>query len=377
MSRLVPALALGLAAALPTLGAARAEPVTVIDVAGREVTVEKNPQKVVLGEGRVLYGTAVLDREDPFGRLAGWADDMILYDPGTYRKFAAKFPEAETLPRFSSAYNGEFSVEQAISLDADLVIFTLSAFYRVRENGILDSLEKAGIPSLVVDFRESPLENTVPSMTALGRVLGKETVAREFNDFYLKETRKVFVRVNAIKDKDRVHVIMERAAGYDPNKCCNTFGDANLGAMLEAAGGINWGSSRFAGVGGQINPETIFAEDPPIIIGTGADWSEAVPASLGVPFGYEATPERAQAALKALADRPGWRSLRAVKSGQFYSVYHQFYISPAHVVPLQLFAKWMYPDLFADLDPEAVMREYHERFFPLPYTGVFWARLNG
>ena len=82
-----------------------------------------------------------------------------------------------------------------------------------------------------------------------------------------------------------------------------------------------------------------------------------------------------QAALKALADRPGWNALKAVKSKRFYSVYHQFYTSPAHLVAMQVFAKWLYPETFAGLDPDAVWREYHERYSPIPLSGVFWAQL--
>ena len=42
-----------------------------------------------------------------------------------------------------------------------------------------------------------------------------------------------------------------------------------------------------------------------------------------------------------------------MKSKRFYSIYHQFYTSPAHLVALQVFAKWLYPQTFADLDPDA------------------------
>lgn len=370
-------LAAAAAATLLVLGGwARAETIKVTDLAGREVNVEQGADRVILGEGRILYGTSLLDRDNPFDRLVGWAEDMILYDPGTYRKYREKYPEAESLPRFGSAYAADFSAEKAISLDANLVVLPLSGYYKAIEGGIVANLERAGIPTVFVDLREHPLENTVPSIDLLGRVFGREDEARAFNDFYLRETRKVTLEAARIPDAERIHVIMERAAGFEPETCCLTFGDANLGALLEAAGGINWGSSRFAGVGGEINPEAIFAEDPRVLIGTGADWSESTPGSRSVPFGYEATPEVVQAAMQALAERKGWPELRAVRDKRFYSVYHQFYTSPAHIVALQVFAKWLYPDRFAELDPAATMREYHERFSPIGLSGVFWAQLQ-
>ena len=252
----------------------------------------------------------------------------------------------------------------------------LSTVFRTRETGLAEKLERAGIPMLFIDLREDPLVNTVPSMMLLGQVFAREKAAQDFINFYMRETRRVTVRLANKKDNERPLVIMERAAGLDPGKCCMTFGNANLGAVLQAAGGRNWGTARFAGLGGDINPETIFAENPPIIIGTGADWAESTPGSQGVPFGYETNPDAVQQKLKGLADRKGWNALQAVQNKRFYSVYHQFYMSPAHLVAMQVFAKWLHPDTFKDLDPEATWREYHERFSPIPLSGVFWAALK-
>jgi iron complex transport system substrate-binding protein len=43
---------------------------------------------------------------------------------------------------------------------------------------------------------------------------------------------------------------------------------------------------------------------------------------------------------------------------------------------MQAFAKWMYPDRFTDLDPEATFQELHDRFLPIDNSGVFWATLK-
>ncbi len=350
--------------------------IEVTDLAGRKVGVKPDAGRVILGEGRLMYGTGILDKDQPFRRIVGWADDMITFDPGSWRAYRAKFPEADNLPRFGSAFSGDFSTEKAIALNPDVVLLPLSALFKAKETGLIEKLEKAGIPALFIDLREEPLKNTVPSIRLLGQVFGREAEAKAFIAFYEAETRRVTDRVAGKPASDRPLVVMERAAGYDPSKCCMTFGKANLGAVLDMAGGRNWGSSRFPGLGGEINPEALFAEDPPVVIGTGADWAEAVPGSVAVPFGYETNPEAVQRALKALADRKGWSTLQAVRARRFFSVYHQFYTSPGHVVALQLFAKWLYPDAFADLDPQATWRTYHERFSPIPLTGVFWAQLQ-
>ena len=71
---------------------ALAEQITVTDIAGRTVELQKNPQKVVLGEGRMIYTMALLDQEDPFQRVVGWKDDMIRFDPDAYRKYLEGVP---------------------------------------------------------------------------------------------------------------------------------------------------------------------------------------------------------------------------------------------------------------------------------------------
>ncbi|HAT86633.1 MAG TPA: ABC transporter substrate-binding protein, partial [Rhizobiales bacterium] len=93
-------------------------------------------------------------------------------------------------------------------------------------------------------------------------------------------------------------------------------------------------------------------------------------------FGYEADDKMVQERLGNLAARKGWEELKAVKNGNFRSIYHQFYNSPYHFVALQTFAKWFYPDEFKDVEPEKTFTELHDRFLPIDYSGVFWGTLE-
>ena len=64
--------------------------------------------------------------------------------------------------------------------------------------------------------------------------------------------------------------------------------------------------------------------------------------------------------------------MQAVKTGRHHTVWHQFYNSPYHFVVLQQFAKWFYPETFADIDPVANFAEFHDNFLPIEYSGIFW-----
>lgn len=365
-----------IAISLVTATHANAEKITVTDIAGRVVEVEKNPEHIVLGEGRMLYSLALLDRDDPFQRVVGWKDDMIENDPDAWRKYDAKFPEADDIARLGSPYADDWNLESVISLGTEVVFMNLGELLKTQESGIVAKLEEAGIATVFVDFRQDPTANTVASIQLMGRILDRRDEADAFTDFYTEQMGRIYSTVEQIPLEDRPLVFIERAAGYNPNECCSTFGATNLGRLVDLAGGRNWGSQLFPGFGGDVSLEAVFAEDPDVIIGTGANWAEANPATQAVLFGYEATPEAVQERMAALAARAGWPELSAVKEGQFHSVYHQFYNSPYHFVAMQAFAKWLHPELFADLDPEATMRELHERFLPIDYSGVFWGTLD-
>ena len=352
-----------------------AETITVTDIAGRVVEVEHDPTKVVIGEGRMIYSLALLDQENPFQRVVGWKDDMVNFDPDAYRAYLEVYPEIEDLPSFGSPYADEWNLEAVISLGTEVVIMNLGNLLKAQESGIIEKLEEAGVATVFVDFRQDPTQNTVPSLQLLGRIFDRRDEADAFGDFYQEQMKVIYSRVQGIPDEERPVVFIERAAGYNPANCCSTFGGANLGRLVDLAGGQNWGTLKTPGYSTSVSLEAIFSDDPDVIIGTGANWSETNPATTAVLFVYEADNATIQTRLAALAARDGWPELSAVKNGRFHSVYHQFYNSPYHFVAMQAFAKWLHPDLFEDIDPEATMVKLHDEFLPIDYSGVFWGSL--
>ncbi|MEM1398518.1 MAG: hypothetical protein AAGF58_01485 [Pseudomonadota bacterium] len=157
MSKLRTALAILVGAFFFISGIAHAqESITVTDIAGRTVEVTKNPQKVVIGEGRMIYTIALLDRDNPFQRIVGWKDDMINFDPDAYRKYLAAFPEAADIPSFGSPYSDEWNLEGVIALGTEVVFMNLGNLLKAQESGILEKLDEAGIATIFVDFRQDP-----------------------------------------------------------------------------------------------------------------------------------------------------------------------------------------------------------------------------
>ena len=258
--------------------AAFADPMTITDIAGRVVTLPDAPQRIILGEGRMMYAIAPLATDDPFEHVVGWKDDLILYDPDAFRKFETAFPEdTARMVNFGNPYSGDFSIEAVIENKADLLILDLGNLFKAQETGLIKKLDEAGVPVVFIDFRRDPTANAIPSMLMLGRLLEQEARAAEFIDFYVAEMRKVTNIVQTLSVDEKPLVFMENAAGWNPEFCCNTFGSYNYGRFIELAGGRNYGSEKFSGYSSEVSLEGLIAADPDVLLGTGANWAEARP----------------------------------------------------------------------------------------------------
>lgn len=357
----------------PDAGAAP-ETVTVTDIVGRQVQVKAPVERMFLGEGRLLYLTAMLDREEPLRRIVGWPDDLKTADLDTYERYRAEFPEIDRIPEVGALAQGAFSAERVIDLKPDVIVLSLSGYKSAQEIGAIETMEKVGIPTVVVDFRDHPLATTGPSVEILGKIMGREGEAREFVTFYDEQIAMVRDRVAALEPKPVT--FLYRAAGL--LECCGTFGRSNLGELIELAGGQNLGTQFLTGESGTLAEEQVFASDPDLIVVTGSNWTHSpskVPGVGYVSMGYQADPAHSREQLRALTAQPGWSSLKAVRTGQVHGLWHQFYGSPYNVLAAIQFAKWQHPQAFADVDPTQVYREFHERFLPVPYTGTFWVTM--
>ncbi|RMC35766.1 ABC transporter substrate-binding protein [Paracoccus alkanivorans] len=351
-----------------------AEPVTITDIAGREVTVEAPADRIILGEGRQIYLLGALEREAPFARVVGWREDLLQADPDSYAAYAEKFPELKELPTFGGFKDGTFDVEQAAALKPDVVLMNLESRAATEDAGYDDKLAELGIPIVYVDFREDPMAHSIKSMRIMGKLIGQEERAREYVA-YVEEQMARVTDVLAKEEFERPSVFVDRAGGYSED-CCMTFGDGNFGEYVEIAGGTNIAGDILPTTFGTMNPEQIIAANPDHVIVTGGQWEAYVPGGAWVGVGPGSDMEAAHTKLEALTRRTAMTGIDAVENGQFHAIWHQFYDNPYYFVAVQRIAKWLHPDLFADLDPEATLKELHERFLPVSYQPGYWISLD-
>jgi iron complex transport system substrate-binding protein len=358
-------------------GTQQSQTVEVTDVAGRKVRVRAPVERVILGEGRQIYFVAALDKDNPFKRVVAWRDDLAKADPSTFKLYEAKNPNISKLPAFGGMKEGSFDVEQAVALKPDVLLMNIEAKVASDEAKLVEKLAGVGIPVVYVDFREKPFENTEPSMRLIGKLFGREAVAEEFIAFRAREIAQVEQRLKAanLQEAKKPLVMIDRAGGYSDD-CCMSFGRENFGRMVELAGGRNLGSGLIPGTFGTINPEQIVASKPDVVIVTGSSWDAYVPGGAWVGVGPNADLAEARRKLARLMQRPAFQTIPATQKGQVHAIWHQFYNSPYQFVAVQQIAKWLHPDLFRDIDPDATMRALHERFLPIPYQPGYWVSLQ-
>ncbi|WP_368502199.1 ABC transporter substrate-binding protein [Corynebacterium sp.] len=341
--------------------------VVVTDVLGRKVEFDAPPERIILGEGRGVFATAILDKDNPLDRVVAIGNDLANAAPSYREKLVEAIPAAKDIPEIGGLAKGDVTVENLLSYNPDVVVITADHHDSISNTGMLAQMEEAGLKYVVTDFRQHPLENTTKSMEAFGALLGKEEQAKEFNQEWTNTVDKVTERTAKVSHRPKT--LLWRAAGL--KDCCATVKDSNLGELVNLAGGDNLGDHILTGDEGDITAEKVVAEQPEVIIATGGSWApkkdkpEVLP---HVELGYAATEQQAEKTLQGLLATPGFDQL----DSDMYAVWHQFYDSPFNYLVLEQFAVWLQPELFQDFTPEEDFVKAHEQYVPFSASGVFF-----
>ncbi|QHD48513.1 ABC transporter substrate-binding protein [Vreelandella aquamarina] len=351
-----------------------AAPITVTDIAGRQITLDAPAERVILGEGRQIYLLGMLEPDAPLAHVVGWREDFSQADPDNYQRYLERFPEMASIPTFGGFKDGTFDVEQAASLNPDLILMNIEAKAATEDAAYDDKLAELDIPIVYVDFREDPIENTIPSMRLIGQLMNDKAAAEEFITFAEAQLARV-TEVIEQANPERPRVFVDRAGGYS-DECCMSFGPANFGEYVTLAGGTNIADGIIPASFGNLNPEQIIAANPQHVVVTGGSWDAYVPGGDWVGVGPGADQAQAREKLQALTTRTAMTGIDAVETGNVHAIWHQFYNSPYYFVAVQQLAKWFHPELFEDLDPEATLEELHDRFLPIDYQPGYWITLH-
>lgn len=339
--------------------AATTYPVQITDMDNQKITLSKEPQHVILQDGRDVLSLALLDREDPFRRVVAWNNLPKKQDTQTWDLLKKTWPEATKIIDMGFSDRGEVNLESVIAEKPDLMIAQLRAKPALKQTGVLDQLQKLHIPVVFIDYELHPAQNTANSITLLGTILNQESRAKAYTDFYQAHWNNLQQKIEPIKPKPTVFI--EPIAG-NSDGCCFTHGHNGWGGLVEAVGGKNIGSSLLPGASGFVALEKIIAMKPDVYIMTGSKR----PDKNVLPFGFGVAPQEVAAPFKKLIERNGLQQIAPVKAGRVYGVYHHFYNHPYNIIGMEILAKDLYPAQFSDLNPTADFHQILTRFTKIP-----------
>lgn len=349
-----------------------ADPITVTDITGREVTLQAPAKRIILTQARHMPVLALL-HPDPVSLLAGWSDEFKTAFTNEYEQYQKQFPAINSIPVVGRHTADSFSIEQSLALRPDLVVLTarfagLAPGQNPNDSPLIQRFDQAGVPVLIVDFFMDPMKNTVPSLKALGTAIGTEDRTAEFIDFYQNQMNLVKTRLGDLNDNERPAVFVHAHAGS--TDCCNSPGTGTFNDMIRFAGGHNIGADVLKTATGKLNYEYINTRNPEVYIATGTGSAKRNKAG-GLYIGTGINPEESQQSLNELLKVNRLQHLNAVKNNNAHGIWHAFNDSPLHMIFIQAMAEWIHPNRMQGISAQQTLNTVNERFLTVPMQGTY------
>lgn len=354
-----------------------AEPIQVTDVMGREITLPQPAKRIILTQARHMPVLALL-HPDPISLLVGWSDEFKTSFANEYKTYEQHFPAINQIAVIGRHTAESFSIEQSLAQRPDLVVLT-SRFAGLlpnqdpKESALIRRFEDAGVAVLIVDFFMDPMNNTIPSLRALGAAIGEPERTAEFITFYEQQMQTVSERLQGVTEQDRPLVFVHAHAGS--TDCCNSPGQGTFNDMISYAGGHNIGADVLKTQTGKLNFEYINASNPAAYVATGTGASSRNQAG-GLRIGTNASEEEARTSLEQIIKSNRLQHLHAVQQGNAHGIWHAFNDSPLHVIFIQALANWLHPDLMQGVSAQSTLDTINERFLTIPMQGSYLVNIH-
>jgi len=279
-------------------------PLTLTDDAGREVTIEAEPGRIV---SLAPSNTEIVCALDACDRIVGVTD------------FDDYPPEVAEIDDVVIA--AQVDVERVVAAEPDLV---LAAGNELTPSAVIEQLDELDLPVLVL-YPES-LDGVYADIALVGTVLDR---AVEADQLVADMEDRVAEVVAAVAGAERPLVLYEV---FSSEGTTYTAGEGSfIAALLELAGA----TALTGDAQGLIAAEDLVAADPELILLGTASYDPSL-----------ADPETA---LATVAARPGWGDLAAVQAGQVLPYLDDIVTTrpgPRIVEGLESLARAIHPDRF-------------------------------
>ncbi|RLB80738.1 MAG: hypothetical protein DRH24_10160 [Deltaproteobacteria bacterium] len=312
----------------------REESIRIKDAMGRSVEVGLPVKRMVVLTSDALEVIRALKADNlVVGINTGIARDPLFW-PGLKDK--------PTVGRWM-----EPNYELIVELNPDIII----GYARHPSQDMEKKLATFGITVLRLDFYK--IRTLLKEVEILGRILERKKEARQLTDWYRKKMNFMQEKLKDINDRPDVYV--ESYSKY------HTTGPGSGGhEICVLAGGYNI-ASNFSIPYPQITPEWVLAKNPHVII-------KATSLSNCYSMSH---PDPLQSIRNEIMARPAWDNIRALQDDKVYVMASDIWTGPRAIIGTSYMAKWFHPDIFRNLDPEELHREYLEKFQGIKYQGLY------
>jgi len=324
-------------------------PCEITDSTGRTVTLYRPLRRVVTFTGEALETL----------RSVGFdMDRVVAVDKYSHEK-KTFFPECRDKANVGSIWSPD--MEQVLSVRPDAVIL-----YATISTAACDDIQRrleASSPGIrVLRFDCFKPATYAGEIRAIAAIAGREERGEAFASFYESTMDRIRDGTAGIPDDEKTRVYFEYWFDYT-----TVAASAGYNEKTELAGGLNpfaTGTAEYP----VVDPEAILVADPEVVVKLAGQ-------GLAV-GGYAGHDIAALDAIRAgMLDRPGWSRISAVKDDRVHVIHSDILGGAQHFIGTAYLAKWVYPDLFADLDPHAVHQRYLSEFqgidFDLASRGTF------
>lgn len=322
----------------------KAKELSLVDGVGRQVNVALPVENIIPTDYRT---TETL--------LALGTGGMIVGVDRAFHERMAEFGLSD-LPEVSM-HGQSVDYEMVLTLEPDIVLLPLWQ----AENA--DEIAK-NLPDTAVVVMGLASQKSIDSdLATMGFVLGKETEVKELLSWMQGYEELVEERTKDLEADNMPSFYYEYMSGSEEKWWVITSDDPSAGQVAEGTGGLNI-ATGLAGTSVEVDPEWVIEKNPDFMFADLMKGFDSGPGKTGK--------DMENLLAKVLSGRPGFEKVNAVKNNNTYLIDRDIIGGPRWVIGHIFFAKCMHPELFEDIDPAEIHKEYLKKFHNIEVAGI-WA----
>lgn len=336
--------------------------IRIIDGNGEEITVHKPVERIVAEYMNNAELLRILKKSDKVVGVSGFAH--------IFKKCRSQFPEFSKKPSVGYFWNLDY--EAILDMKAELLLTFGPNVSEKKEN--LPGVDVVFLGLYYPDLINPAGSRFIRGVRNLGEILDAQDQAEAYINWHVGLIGRITSRTEKLPEdkKPKVFIAQANAPILDTTAYSTYPRKDTLTQACLIAGGKSIAAElpEYAqqGAGIQVDPEWLIAQNPEIMILHAVDRVDM--------YGYEADDiTEVRKSLNRFLERPELVNVKAVRNGKVY-IFDGHFRNDASggVLGAAYMAKIFHPELFADMDPEALHQEYldmQELDYDVNQHGIF------